>query len=143
MSDALLGIDAVPKLVKRKSFPALGLLPRDAKTPRGVEEYVVLYLVEALTDGGNIVDQRANGFDQEGKLLGRLIGWRGAKIVCHGNIVRVKSKLSKRGKKRTTHEELKARALQDEAVRAEYEALGFEFDLLHTLLEARQAANLT
>ncbi len=42
-----------------------------------------------------------------------------------------------------THEELKARALQDEAVRAEYEALAFEFDLLHTLLEARQVANLT
>ena len=42
-----------------------------------------------------------------------------------------------------THEELKARALQNEAVRAEYEALGFEFDLLHTLIEARQAANLT
>ncbi len=42
-----------------------------------------------------------------------------------------------------THEELKARALQDEAVRAEYEALAFEFYLLHTLIEARQAANLT
>ena len=42
-----------------------------------------------------------------------------------------------------THEELKARALQDEAVRAEYEALGFGFDLLHTLLQVRQAANLT
>ena len=42
-----------------------------------------------------------------------------------------------------THKELKARALQDDAVRAEYEALGFGFDLLHTLIEARQAANLT
>lgn len=42
-----------------------------------------------------------------------------------------------------THEELKARALQDEAARAEYEALGPAFDLLHTLIEARQSANLT
>ena len=42
-----------------------------------------------------------------------------------------------------THEGLKARTLQNKAVRAEYEALGPEFELLDSILAARQAANLT
>ena len=42
-----------------------------------------------------------------------------------------------------SHEELKARALQREGVRTEYEALAPEFELLDSILAARQAANLT
>lgn len=42
-----------------------------------------------------------------------------------------------------THDELKQTALSREDVRAEYDALGHEFELLHVLLTARQEAGLT
>jgi DNA-binding XRE family transcriptional regulator len=42
-----------------------------------------------------------------------------------------------------THEALKAAILSKEGAREEYEALAPEFELLHTLLEARQKAGLT
>ena len=42
-----------------------------------------------------------------------------------------------------THEELKAKALSDPKVQAEYEALSLEFDLLRMMLKARQDAGLS
>ena len=42
-----------------------------------------------------------------------------------------------------THEELKAIALRDEKVKAEYDALETNFTLLHSMLEARRQAGLT
>jgi ribosome-binding protein aMBF1 (putative translation factor) len=42
-----------------------------------------------------------------------------------------------------THDELKKNALLREDVKAEYEALAPEFELLRTLLKARQEAGLT
>jgi hypothetical protein len=42
-----------------------------------------------------------------------------------------------------THEELKAIALRDNDVKAEYDALEINFMLLHSMLEARQQAGLT
>ena len=42
-----------------------------------------------------------------------------------------------------THDELKAAALCREEVKAEYEALAPEFELLRTLLRARQEEGLT
>jgi transcriptional regulator with XRE-family HTH domain len=41
------------------------------------------------------------------------------------------------------HEELKQIALSRPSVKAEYDALAPEFELLHALLEARQKAGLT
>jgi transcriptional regulator with XRE-family HTH domain len=42
-----------------------------------------------------------------------------------------------------THSELKEKALKRKNVKAEYEALEPEFELLHTLLDARQKAGLS
>lgn len=42
-----------------------------------------------------------------------------------------------------THEELKAAILSKEGAQEEYDALGTEFELLHTLLQARREAGLT
>lgn len=42
-----------------------------------------------------------------------------------------------------THEELKALALSDPKVKAEYDALEDEFNLLHEMLSARKAAGLS
>jgi predicted transcriptional regulator len=42
-----------------------------------------------------------------------------------------------------THHELKAKTLADPQVRAEHDALDAEFELLRTLLKARQEAGLT
>lgn len=42
-----------------------------------------------------------------------------------------------------THDELKAKALAISEVRAEYEALAPEFDLLQRMLQARKSAGLT
>ena len=42
-----------------------------------------------------------------------------------------------------THDELKAKALAREDVRAEYEALAPEFALLGTMLQARKKAGMT
>lgn len=42
-----------------------------------------------------------------------------------------------------THDELKHTALQKSAVRAAYEALGAEFEILRQMLQARQDAGLT
>ncbi|MEA5534681.1 hypothetical protein [Crocosphaera sp. XPORK-15E] len=42
-----------------------------------------------------------------------------------------------------THDELKKTALQKPEVKAEYEALGTEFERLHQILQERQDAKLT
>lgn len=42
-----------------------------------------------------------------------------------------------------THEELKALALSDPKVKAEYDALEEEFSILHQMLSARSAAGLS
>ena len=42
-----------------------------------------------------------------------------------------------------THEELKKKALQNPAVKAEYDALETEFNLLHDMIEARHRAGLS
>lgn len=41
------------------------------------------------------------------------------------------------------HEEMKRRALEDASVRSAYEALAPEFELLRSMLEARQRAGMT